>query len=651
MLNMTTTVIKTIPKKEKVITLREIANIDGNIKFLESFFNKYKNETGISKKLSADLKAIKKKNADETLTMSVIGEFSSGKSTFINALLRMNLLEKNIISGTTVATTIIEYGEVMTLTLRHKNGKKDTYGRYSYSASNLTDDEFMAEFKNRILAATTDGNLALSLSEVVIALPSPILKEGIRIVDTPGTNAVERWHEDVTKTAIRETSDVSIIITALTNAMTASLLDFVEDNLSGVIDNCIFVATMPDLVKPAERSRTLRNAQNKVKNKFNRNDLPILSYTPLYVLGSVDKEVMVDAKSLKSYSEKDCNALIVESVQTEQTIFNMLSERRVIIQVKKLLTIFDESFSSLSTLLKKLSSDLEKKRQNLEKSKKRDLTAFTAEMKKKYIDSYKFISDFGYPSVYKYSVYSKIDDCKDATALKAFSETLKSGLNDIGTSYTDQAKKAQTYYLNEAKKQLKDFWKDFDKFYIEFDEISIPEPSFEPTSLSAVSHTSNHSSAVEKAFEAYDNTTNTIMGSGFIAGAAVGTAIMPGIGTVLGAIAGVVAGAFVSPNIDTTKTKMKHEAEIALDNMDNECKTEYDNICKGYRAEFEQFIRDQIDKCASLYSKEVSRMIAANEKEQKELSLMISTVKDDLAEIKKHKDNAALIAAKLSTSS
>lgn len=55
------------------------------------------------------------------------------------------------------------------------------------------------ELKKGIAGVTTKESIAKVLKAVRIGLPSSNLHSGIRIIDTPGTNATEKWHEEVTK--------------------------------------------------------------------------------------------------------------------------------------------------------------------------------------------------------------------------------------------------------------------------------------------------------------------------------------------------------------------------------------------------------------------------------------------------------------------
>ena len=64
---------------------------------------------------------------DNNLYLGIVGQFSTGKSTFINALLRDKLLKTDTLQGTTSLTTKIQYGSQLDVSLVTKSGKVETY--------------------------------------------------------------------------------------------------------------------------------------------------------------------------------------------------------------------------------------------------------------------------------------------------------------------------------------------------------------------------------------------------------------------------------------------------------------------------------------------------------------------------------------------
>ncbi len=119
---------------------------------------------------------------DDFFLLVVVGEFNAGKSAFINALMGESLLEEGV-TPTTTKVNILRYGQ--------ETGKK-------------------------------------TLSENVesLTLDADYLKE-ISIVDTPGTNAIVREHEEITSLFVPR-SDLILFVTSADRPYTESERIFLE---------------------------------------------------------------------------------------------------------------------------------------------------------------------------------------------------------------------------------------------------------------------------------------------------------------------------------------------------------------------------------------------------------------------------------------
>ena len=113
---------------------------------------------------------------EEIFLLVVVGEFNAGKSAFINALLGKKLLKEGV-TPTTTQINVLHYGD-----------------SEDYQAANV--------------------------NMHVLTLPAALLRE-ISIVDTPGTNAVIREHEQITSEFVPR-SDLVLFITSADRPFTES---------------------------------------------------------------------------------------------------------------------------------------------------------------------------------------------------------------------------------------------------------------------------------------------------------------------------------------------------------------------------------------------------------------------------------------------
>jgi small GTP-binding protein len=119
---------------------------------------------------------------DELFLLVVVGEFNSGKSAFINALLGQALLKEGV-TPTTTQITVLRFGETQERQVENEN-------LHTLSA------------------------------------PVQLLSE-LNIVDTPGTNAIIRQHEAITQQFVPR-SDLVLFVTSADRPFTESERAFLE---------------------------------------------------------------------------------------------------------------------------------------------------------------------------------------------------------------------------------------------------------------------------------------------------------------------------------------------------------------------------------------------------------------------------------------
>src|SRR5512141_2443414 len=119
---------------------------------------------------------------DELFLIVVVGEFNAGKSALVNALLGEKVLQEGA-TPTTSRVTLVKWGE-------------------------------------KVAEQVVDENFA------IYTYPLPLLKD-LNIVDTPGTNAVIRYHERLTEEFVPR-SDLVLFTTSADHPLTESERQFLE---------------------------------------------------------------------------------------------------------------------------------------------------------------------------------------------------------------------------------------------------------------------------------------------------------------------------------------------------------------------------------------------------------------------------------------
>ncbi len=209
---------------------------------------------------------------DVKLYLGVAGEFSSGKSTLINALLHKDVLKEDVLQGTTCAPTFICYGSQFDVEILFNDGRRlrlqDEIPIDNDSSSLEPDDPAVREFINRY---TADENYASSVDRVLIYLRNRILRNGLVIIDTPGINANNIRHSQVTQDIIQKFCDAALVIIPATTPCSQTLCNFVRDYLETIQKRCIGVVTQIDRIRPREQARQMSFINTRMTNETHRN--------------------------------------------------------------------------------------------------------------------------------------------------------------------------------------------------------------------------------------------------------------------------------------------------------------------------------------------------------------------------------------------
>ena len=110
---------------------------------------------------------------EHRFTVAVVGEFKTGKSTFVNALLGVDVVPTDVIPATATLNRLT-YGMDSSIEVLYKDGHRHSVGF-----------DKLKEFVTKEFVTT---DLLDTIDEVVIHHPAPYLLNNVDIIDTPGLN-------------------------------------------------------------------------------------------------------------------------------------------------------------------------------------------------------------------------------------------------------------------------------------------------------------------------------------------------------------------------------------------------------------------------------------------------------------------------------
>lgn len=615
----------------------EMADIDTHIKYASMLLNKYKWKKSTKQNLEKQLAAIVDKQNDKMLNICVIGEFSTGKSSFINALVGYELLAVNVIQGTTVAITIIEYSDEFSITLTGLSGNSK---KMSYKSIN--------SLRQQLHHYTTDPAYAKKVSYVTVTLPSDILKNGYRIIDTPGTNSLELWHEDITRRAIQDLSDLSIVLTDATQPMPTSLVSFVDNTLGETIKSCAFVANKIDRIRERERSGIVKFIDKKISQNFEIDEPLVLPFSAVALTNAFAKETVgVDSDSF------------MLTTNSLERLLSYTAKQRIKAQARKILHLIDGVYTTLNSDIKKISDHYHKELEMLERTKQTDLKPFIAkQVSTRQTDFMLSAKDFKYKietacesliSNSINSINSKIDNYSNLTDLSNYIKNggLSADIKNEGQSIISGAEAKYGGLRRLFKNELLMFQKEFEH---EFDKLKILSIKFnvkpKDVAVRHSAHSANIGPVVTLISEELSKE-NWAMGGGAAAGAVIGTAILPGVGTVIGGLIGLFAGGAAAPDIYEVRNKVKSKLSVPVQlyykSVANDCITNYNN----YVTDVNKYLESEINKYYSTYASTVNKRIQEWNIQHREVKEKIAMVENEIDGILKRQQSIKTIITQI----
>ena len=315
------------------------------------------------------------------MKLAIIGDFSCGKSTFLNAVLKRPLLTMDVLPTTAVPAFIDWNGSDMEtkITLTGTDGKTHALNREGREwFRNITKRELPGKEGELIDYLTTTSELESVIQKVRISFPRQDGYPGFCIVDTPGVNPggeSAKGHILQTQNVLREEADAAIILFPCYCVYMHDFTVFLEQNAKHLLADSIFVVTKMDLAPEKEREKLIRFVEGRLETDFG------LEHPKVYGCAA--------AEALRDYSENPAvkSRWTAAFEQMLLEIFASLSGRREQLVAAK-------TAEMMENLLSELKSGISSEQENILRAKKAvetysydNLTAEYEKLLKKYCDT------------------------------------------------------------------------------------------------------------------------------------------------------------------------------------------------------------------------------------------------------------------------
>lgn len=308
----------------------------------------------------------------------LVGEFSAGKSTFLNALMGMRILP----SFTSETTATVNF-------LRHSteapNGEAGIV-YYNDGHQEVLKELTLDSVANVVSTKSNMGKegVALSVDHVDLFLESEYLADGIMLVDSPGLNGIAANHLEITRRQI-EKSHAAIFMFSADHPGSKSDFEHLEE-LRSKSKNIFFVLNKINVINPSENV-TVESVINDLKDSYHKkfpeeNEIPeIWPVAANAALAARDKNYqyqngeVVTTEARRSELEeisrmKAFEKRLMEYLTTGERTRDQLLEpvNKSIESLKRLMDTLDDEKQVLSN--KEIAEDFLKEKEAVEKQQK-----------------------------------------------------------------------------------------------------------------------------------------------------------------------------------------------------------------------------------------------------------------------------------------
>lgn len=240
--------------------------------------------------------AVRKEPVDEVLAKKiafwktgmfrivVMGEIKKGKSSFVNALLGV----ENLVPVCDEVATSTVY--------KICYGTKREYRVFFTKESGKPVQTISAE---EVVAYGTEGGNPLnekSVDFIQVLCPSPILKDGLVIIDTPGLGGIVKGHKKITYDYVPKSDAVFVVTESGSSPLGALEMSLIAD-LKKVTKHIYFVQTKSGTVSEDE------------SNKRRERNLQILTTSAGFRQDEIKYFVVDSALKVAADEDKDCGVL------------------------------------------------------------------------------------------------------------------------------------------------------------------------------------------------------------------------------------------------------------------------------------------------------------------------------------------------------
>lgn len=278
-------------------------NIEQNLKYIcLDIINQIENyeELKTIGSFTKEVEIFRERLNDDEIRIAVVGEFSAGKSTFINALIGKDILKHATTETTAVITRIVNVDKKSSLCYTGKVIFKDKTKKVLKDLNSIK--EYTSTF-----SSTCDVIKEINVVEIYVPLLNT--KQNVVIIDTPGLNGIADGHREQTVELIKNAHFCTYLLQR--RGISDSDRDFLN-YIKQYQNNFIVVQNFIDTFNEAEGESVQKKIKEQTEILRNKvfNDDKNIKY---YVLGLSSWQGLVSVdKDIKRYTDNSSHEITDE---------------------------------------------------------------------------------------------------------------------------------------------------------------------------------------------------------------------------------------------------------------------------------------------------------------------------------------------------
>lgn len=302
----------------------------------------------------------------ERVHLAVLGQFKRGKSSFLNALLRAQVLPTSVIPLTSVPTYLRHSGN-RSVKIRFEGGREESF------QSDSVDE--LREFLSGFVSEEKNPENKLHVEGVELFFDSPILERGVVLIDTPGIGSTHLHNTEATLNFL-PLCDAALFLLSADPPITETEINFLKEVMTRV-SKVFFILNKIDYLSPSEQQEVIEFISDVLRQKvLAGGEVEFYPLSAKYVLESIKKNdsALLKKSNIQNFEERLERFIILEKKdvltdalkrKTVNILNDMLMQTRISLKAFKMpeeelnqkLALFNEKISEAERQ-KTLSSDM-----------------------------------------------------------------------------------------------------------------------------------------------------------------------------------------------------------------------------------------------------------------------------------------------------